>query len=415
MSNGYQNPTVYTNECLASLENELTFSKRVERKYDDKFANEGGKIGDTLNIRRPARFTVSSGAGISTQDYTETSIPLVINSQKHIDTTFTSSDLTLKVEDFQSRIIKPKMIQLANQIDQDGLENAAKTVGNLVGTAGTSPNNVSFLFDAGQKLDEFSAPRDGERYALFDAKGNATMVASMTGFFNDPRSVSSQFKDAVFVDGTNTIGFKVGMSQNVYKQTTGPRGGTPVIAGAAQGLTAGWANTMQLATDGWTAAAAARVAAGDVFTITGINAVNPVTRQSTGNLMQFTVLATSTLSSDAGGLLTLTVSPCIISAGPFQNVTASPADGIAMTFVGTASTAYARHMTWHKSAFAMGCVDLVDVSQYGAWGARKQYNGVSLRVARQYAISTDTTPTRVDILYGWATPYPELACQLIGA
>lgn len=415
MSNAFQNPTVYTNECLASLENALTFSKRVSRKYDDKFANSGGKIGDTLNIRRPARYTVTSSIGIAAQDYTETSIPLVINNQKHIDTSFTSAELTLKLEEFQSRVIKPKMIQLANQIDQDGLETAAKSIYNLVGTAGTSPNNVSFLFDAGRKLDDYSAERDGERYALLDQAGNASMVAAMTGFFNDPRSISTQFRDAVFVDGTNTIGFKVGMSQNIYRHTVGPRGGTPVIAGAAQGLTAGWANTGTLATDGWTAAAAARVTVGDVFTITGIYAVNPLTKQSTGQLAQFVVVNGSTLSSDAGGLLTLTVSPALISAGPHQNVTASPADGIALTFVGTASTAYARHMTWHKDAFALGCVDLEDVSQYGAWGARKQYNGVSLRVARQYAISTDTVPTRVDVLYGWCAPYPELACQLIGA
>ena len=413
MANGFQNPVQYTSECLFSLVNELVFTKHVEREYEDKFAHKGAQIGDTINIRRPARFTVSSGAALSTQDYTETSIPLTINSQKHIDTTFTSVELTLKVEDFSERIIKPKMIQLANQIDQDGLQSAVGLIGNMTGTAGTSPNNISFITDAGRKLDDFSAPRDGKRFLLLDTGSNASMINALSGFFNDPRLVSSQYKDAVFVDGTNTIGFKIGMSQNVYRQTMGPRGGTPLVNGASQGLTAGWANTGTLVTDGWTAAAAQRVAAGDVFTIANVTAVNPVTRQSTGQLMQFVVLGNQ--SSDAGGNLTLNISPAIISSGPFQNVTAAPADNAALTFVGTASTAYGRNLAWHESAFTLGCVDLVDVSELGAWGARRQWKGISLRVVRQYAIATDTVPARVDVLYGWAAPYPELACQMITA
>lgn len=413
MANGFQNPNVYTSACLRELDNALVFSKHVSRKYDDKFGDEGAQIGDTINVRRPARFTVSSGTAYSAQDYTETSIPLTISSQKHIDTSFTSAELTLKVEKFVERVIRPKMIQLAAQIDIDGLANAKNTIGNLVGTAGTSPNNVSFLFDCGKVLDRFSTPRDGERYLAIDEASNATLVAAMTGFFNDPRLISSQFKDAVFVDGTNTVGLKIGMSQNVARHTTGPLGGTPLVNGAGQGITTGWANTGTLVTDGWTAAAAQRLAQGDVFTIANVFAVNPITRVSTGQLMQFVVTANA--SSDAGGNLTATISPAMISAGPFQNINAAPADNAALTVVGTASTAYVRNIAWHKDAFTLGCVDLKDVSMYGAWGARKSYNGISLRVARQYAISTDTVPARVDVLYGWATPYPEQAVQLIGA
>lgn len=412
MANGYQNPVIYTNGVLRELNNSMVFSKHVSRKYDDKFANEGGKIGDTINIRRPARFTVSSGAAIAIQDYTETSIPLVINSQKHIDTSFTSADLTLKVEDFVKRIIRPKMIQLGAQIDQDGLLNAKNSTPALVGTAGTSPNNVSFLFDAGQKLDDFSTPRDGSRWGVVDQKSNATLVASMTGFFNDQRMVSSQFKDAVFVDGTNTFGFKLGMSQNVQRHTTGPFGGTPLVNGGSQGITAGWANSGTLITDGWTAAAAARVVVGDVFTITGVFAVNPLTRQSTGNLMQFVCLANQ--SSDVAGNLTLQISPQIITAGPFQNVSNAPADNIGLTFVGTASTAYTRNIFWHEDAYTLGVVDLEDLAAFGGWGARKSQDGMSIRVFRQAAISTDTVANRCDVLYGWATPYPEQAVQMTG-
>lgn len=407
--NGFQNPVTYTSECLFSLYNELVFSKHVSREYDGKFANKGAQIGDTINIRRPGRFTVSSGAALSTQDYTETSIPLVINSQKHIDTTFTSIDLTLKVQDFAENIIKPKMMQLANQIDQDGLQTAVVTIGNMAGD-GTAPNSAADVLDVGRKLDDFSAPRDGKRFLLIDTGSNASLISALSGFFNDPRSISAQYKDAVFLDATNTLGFKIGMSQNLYRQTVGPLGGSPVVNGANQGLSAGWANTGTLITNGWTAAAAQRVAAGDNFTIVGLNAVNPVTRQSTGQLLQFTVLGAQ--SSDALGNLTLNITPAIIYAGPFQNCTAAPTNGNALTFAGTASTQYGRNLGWHESAFTLGCVDMIDVGSLGAWGARRQWKGLSLRVARQYAIATDTVPARVDILYGWAAPYPELATQL---
>ena len=143
MANAYQNPVMYTNECLRELQNGIIFCANITRDNEGKFGKDDMKIGDTINIRRPARFTVSSGASFSAQDYTETSIPLVVNTQKHIDTSFTSSDMTLKLQDFSKRVIRPKMIQLAQQIDQDGLLNAKNTVGNLTGTAGTSPNNVS--------------------------------------------------------------------------------------------------------------------------------------------------------------------------------------------------------------------------------------------------------------------------------
>ena len=257
--NGFQNPVTYTSECLMTLVNELVFSDKVDRQYDDKFAHKGGQIGDTINVRRPARFTVSTGQALQPQDYFETSIPLVINNQKHIDTTFTSLDLTLKVEDFNERVVLPKIKQLANQLDHDGLQTAALVIGNAVGTPGTLPNNVSFITDAGVRLDDFSAPRDGDRYILLDQRSTSSMINALSGFFNAAGKISSQYNEAVFTDASNTLGFKFGMSQNVYRQTTGPRGGTPAVNGAGQGLTNGWSNTGTLVTNGWTAAAALRV------------------------------------------------------------------------------------------------------------------------------------------------------------
>lgn len=411
MANGFQNPSMYTSECLRVLENNIILGKRVSRKHQMEFGKADMKIGDTLNIRRPARFTVNSGAAFSAQDYTETSVPLVINSQKHVDTSFTSSDLTLKVQDFSDRVLKPAMIQLAQQIDIDGYINAKNTVGNLTGTAGTSPNNVSYLFDVGKKLDDFSAPRDGRRWMAIDQATNAAQVAALTGFFNSQNLVSDQYKDGVFVDGTNTIGLKLGMSQNIARQTVGALGGSPVVNGANQGITSGWANTGTILINGWTAAAAQRLNAGDNITLAGCFSVNPVTKQTTGQLMQFVVTANA--SSDATGAMTATISPAIITGGPFQNVTASPTSGGAVTVNGAASTSYARNLAWHEDAFELAVVKMVNLAEFGGWGDVQSQNGFSLRVFRQAAISSDTVGNRVDALYGWATPYQEQATQQV--
>lgn len=413
MANAYQNPVMYTEECLRILKNNIVLGAKVSRAQQDQFGKDSMKIGDTINIRRPARFTVSTGAAFSAQDYTETSIPLVVNSQKHIDTSFTSSDMTLKLQDFSDRVLKPKMVQLAQQIDIDGYTNAKNTVGNLTGTAGTSPNNVSFLFDIGRKLDDFSTPRDGQRYYAADQGSTASQVAALTGFFQAQNQIADQYRDGIFVDGTNTVGLKIAMSQNIARHTVGPLGGTPLVNGASQGITSGWANTGTLVTDGWTAAAATRLNAGDVFTIANVFAVNPVTKQSTGQLMQFVV--TTTVASDGSGNLTATVSPALISGGPFQNINSAPADNAALTINGTAATAYARNIAWHKDAFSLAVVPMVDLAFAGGWGAVRSQDGFSLRVFRQAAISTDTVGNRVDALYGWATPYPEQACQQVSA
>lgn len=412
MANSFQNQVKYTNETLRILFNNVVLGKKVNRDFAKQFNKSPGKIGDTYNIRRPYKALVQTGASFNPTDYTETSIPLVVNSQKHVDVTFTSADMTLKDEEYSDRIIKPSGIRLAQQVDIDGYVNAKNTVGPASGTAGTAPNNISFLTALGQRMDDFSVPR-GNRYLAIDQSSNASLINALSGLFNNQKLVGEQYGDGVFSDNRATVGFMMAMSQNVARHTVGPLGGAPTVNGAGQGLTSGWANTSNVVTQAWTAAAAVRLNAGDIVTFVGCNAVNPVTLQSTGNLMQFVV--TQQASSDAAGALTMTVSPAIITAGPFQNVSAAPTNGGAVTVVGTASTAHSRSLAWDEDAFALAVVPLEDLAAFGGWGAVKSYEGFSVRVFRQAAISNDSVGGRVDCLYGWATPYPEQACQFLGA
>jgi hypothetical protein len=401
VANTILTPSMITREALMVLENNLTFTKFVNRQYEDQFAKSGAKIGTTLNIRKPAQYTVSSGPNLAVQDFVETSVPLTVNQQKHVDITFSSNELTMSIQDFSERVLAPAVATLANQIDLDGLA-LYKQVYNSVGTPGTIPNSLTPYALAGALLDKTATPRDGNRSLVIGPDAQATIVPALAGLYNPTDEIGKQYKTGTM---GQALGFKWSMDQNVGQQQVGPQGGTPLTNGVAQ-------TGSTLVTDGWTAAAALRLRAGDVFTIAGVFGVNPLSKQTTGSLQQFVVLADA--SSDGAGNATLSISPAIVATGTAQNVTVAAPDNAAITVVGTANQFTSQSMAFHKNAFTLACVDLEDVSKYGSWGARvsdKQL-GVSIRLVRQYAIGTDTIPCRLDILYGWAAIRPELACRI---
>lgn len=393
-----------TNEALAVLTNMLTFTKGVNRQYDDSFGVAGAKIGTTLNVRKPPRYVGRTGQAISIENATETSTPVVLTTQRGVDISFSSQDLELSITDFSRQFIRPAIVNIANHIDLDGLAMAVASTYNQVGTPGTTPANITTYLAGGVALDNNSTPRDGERNLVLNPLANATMVGSLNNIFNSPGRISQQNDDGMMESG---YGFNWSMDQNVTTHTTGPLGGTPLIVGAGQ-------SGASLQVDGWTAAAALRLNAGDVFTIAGVFGVNPVSLQSTGVLKQFVV--TANVSSDGTGLSTIPISPAIVGSGTgFQNVTALPADNAAITVSGAAATVSPQNMLYHRNAFTLACADLplprgVDMA---ARKADKQ-TGLSIRMVRAYDVTTDQFPCRLDVLYGWAPLYPEWACRIAG-
>lgn len=393
-----------TNEALAVLTNMLTFTKGVNRQYDSSFGVAGAKIGTTLNVRKPPRYVGRTGQAISIENATETEVPVVLTTQRGVDISFSSQDLELSITDFSRQFIKPAIVNIANHIDLDGLAMAVQATYNSVGTPGTTPPNITTYLNAGVALDNNSTPRDGERNLVLNPIANATMVGSLNNIFNAPGRISQQNDDGMMESG---YGFNWSMDQNIQNHTVGALGGTPLVNGASQ-------SGSSLVTDGWTAAAAPRLTAGDIFTIAGVFAVNPVSLQSTGVLKQFVV--TAAVSSDGSGNATIPIAPAIIGSGTgFQNVTALPADNAALTVVGAASTVSPQNMLYHRNAFTLACADLplprgVDMA---ARKADKQ-TGLSIRMVRAYDVTTDQFPCRLDILYGWAPLYPEWACRIAG-
>lgn len=391
-----------TNEALMVLENTLTFTKQVNREYDDQFANSGAKIGDTLSIRRPVRYVPTRGAALQVQDTAESSVPLALNQQYQQAMAFSSKDMALSIDMFSDRILKPAIATLANAIDGDGML-LYRDVYNTVGTPGTVPSSLQTYLDAGARLDFEAAPRDGNRAVVFGPQAQATLVGNLTTLFNPNRTIADQYLEGTM--GT-AAGFKWSMDQNVATHTVGALGGTPLVNGANQTGTS-------LITDGWTAAAAQRLRRGDVFTIAGVFAVNPQSRQSTGQLRQF--VCTADASSDASGNLTVSISPAIIATGANQTVTALPADNAAITVLGAANTNTAQHLVFHRDAFTFASADLPlpgGVDQ--ARRVRSEKLNISMRYVRAYDINNDRMPARIDVLGGWATLRPELAVRIAG-
>jgi len=399
MANSILTIDMITRKALEILENNLVITRNVNRQYDDSFAVEGAKIGSTLRIRLPDRALVTDGAALQVQDDNEQFTTLTVASQKHVGVNFTSAELTMQLDDFAERVLKPRISQLASSIDAD-VANAYKTIGNTVGTPGTTPGTSLVLLQAQQKLNENAAVMS-PRYATVNPAANAGLVEGMKGLFNPTDTVSKQFKNGMM--GTGVLGFdEVNMSQSIKQHTTGTRAATGNTTGAA--VTTEGSSTLTL-----TVGSGELIAVGDVFTIADVYSVNPQTRESTGSLFQFVALASSTTTTTA----TVTVAPMYSAAHALATMLTLPATSKAVVFVGTASTQYPQNLVYHKDAITFATADLL-LPQGVDMAARAVHNGISLRVVRQYDINNDRMPCRIDVLYGFSTIRPQMACRIWG-
>ena len=400
MSNSLLTIDMITRKSLEILENNLVISRNCNRQYDDSFAVQGAKIGSTLRIRLPDRALVTDGAALQVQDDNEQYTTLSVASQKHIGINFTSAELTMQLDDFAERVLKPRISQLASSIDAD-VATAYKSIYNSVGTPGTTPGTSLVLLQAQQKLNEFATPMS-PRYATVNPAANAGLVEGMKGLFNPTDTVSRQFKNGMM--GTGVLGFdEINMSQSIGMHTTGAWGTTITSTGTLS--TQGQA-TLPISFTG----SSKTWKQGDVFTIAGVYAVNPQTRQSTGSLQQFVVTADVTATTTG----TLAISPPIYTADhALATVDSFPQATAVVTMLGSASTQYAQNLSYHKDAITLATADLL-LPQGVDMASRQTHNGISMRIVRQYDINNDRMPCRVDVLYGYAAIRPSMATRIWG-
>jgi len=402
MANSLLTIDMITRKSLEILENNLVITRNVNRQYDDSFAVEGAKIGSTLRIRLPDRALVTDGAALQVQEDNEQFTTLSVASQKHIGINFTSAELTMQLDDFAERVLKPRISQLAASIDAN-VADSYLNIGNTVGTPGTTPATSLVLLQAQQKLNENAAVMS-PRYATVNPAANAGLVEGMKGLFNPTDTISRQFKNGMM--GVGVLGYEeINMSQSIKQFTTGTRGSTGATTSAA--VTTEGATTIAITGGG----NGGIVKAGDVFTVADCFAVNPQTRESTGSLFQFVAQTTVTLGSSGEG--NITVAPMYSAGQALATVNALPGNSKAIVFVGAANTQYPQNLVYHKDAITFATADLL-MPQGVDMASRQVHNGISMRIVRQYDINNDRMPCRIDVLYGFGVIRPQMAVRLWG-
>lgn len=401
-----------TRKALDVLHQKCNFIGNVNRQYDDRFAQTGAKIGTSLNIRMPSKYTVRTGATLSTQDHVERSTPLQVTSQYGVDVSFTSVELTMDLDDFSERIIDPAMAQLAAKIEGDCFAKAYKLTSNYTNATTDGLLTYKRFQQGGANLTKNLAPLS-QRCTNLSPDSQVEFNDAVKGLFQSQENIRKQYREGMM---GRTGGFDVYENTLVPTHTTGSLAGSPLTNGAALGTSTtanAWVSQTDLSVDG--ATSGTTLLAGDIVTIAGVYDVHPETKANYGTLKNFVVQSDVTLTT-AATAYTVTVKPGLIygSGNAYQNCTLSgisDTNNNAVTRIGAASSAFGQDLQYHKNAFVFATADLEDVSRYGAWGARAQKDGISMRIARQYAIGTDTVPCRIDVLWGFDGLYQELASR----
>lgn len=400
MSNVLATTSIVSKMALAIIKNNLGFSKNVNRDWEDEFTSNmdrGYAPGQTINIRKPPRYTYRAGRVAEPQATTEQTVPLTL-SQGGNDIAFTSLERTLSVTRLEDKVMAA-IAPITNEIDRQGLALAHYSTYNLINPAGALPTTAASAIGAmtglGQRLDEMAAPRDrGGRTVVANPAFNAALVQGFGGFFNNPSKISNQYNTGMLSD---SFGFNSAMDQNVDVHTNGAATATN-ISGANQ-----TGSTLTVV-----AVAGGTLTRGTVITLPGVYAVNPQSRQSTGQLANFVVTADALV-----GATSISISPAIVTSGAFQNVTASPTTGQPYVIQGAASTGYSTNVAYHKDAFTLAMVPMfappsgkgnVSVSQ-------RTEDGMTVKVTEYYDPKNDTMGMRFDVLFGWAATYPELSVK----
>src|SRR6185312_6448431 len=409
-TNSLINPSIIAKEALRLLDNNLVMGSLVNRSYEDEYAKKsnGNKPGSTISIRKPVRYTVRDGATATPQNTTEKTTSIVVNKQKGVDLQFSSSDLTLKISDFSERYMTSAMLQLAHQVDTD-LAALANNVWNWVGTPANLISSFAGIAAGPQRLDEMAVPA-GERVATLSPADQYALAGAFTSSMFVQSVAKNALEKAKLPPLANVDCYS---TQNVQTHTVGVATGTPLVDGASQNVTYDGTNSQSLVTKGWTNSITGILKAGDVFTLAGVYAVNPVTKAVLPYLQQFVVTADAN-SGASTGPATLTISPAIIVSGAYQTVSAAPADSAAITVKGTGGTSYKSNMVFHRDAFALAMVPM-ELPQGAVNPARETYKGLSVRVVPYYDGTNDLGNWRLDILYGVAAIYPDLATRINGA
>ena len=407
MANTIVTSDLVTKETALAYVNELRFARNITMQYNDEFRYSGGKAGDTIRVRMPVLFDATEGQAFQEQAIYETTVPVTLEKQFNVGMGWSSAQGTTDIDMVRERYIKPAAQAIANKVDKYAFLNTYLDVWNAEGTPGTTPTSLLTYLAAKNRLFNQSADMNG-LIAVLNGTSMYTLANANATLFNPVADISASYKTGL--QSMNTAGIaRWYESQNVQPYTTGSFStSTPLVDGASQ-------TGSSLVTDGWSSASLKR---GDIFTIGGVNTVNPVSKTDTGVLQTFVVTADI---SDTAGAMTIAISPSIVVSGSLQTVSASPANNAVITVKGATAaaagtmtaTSSPQNLVFNKEFATLVSADL-DMPNGGADGSRvssKDWN-ISIRMVKQYNLLTDQNPSRLDVLVGAKTLQARLAARV---
>jgi hypothetical protein len=397
-----------TRESLRLAHEKLQFIGTVDRQYDDQFARTGAKIGSALRVRKPNAYTRRQGSRVmDVQDQSEASSTITVATQDGVDMRFNSAELALSIDDFSRRYIEPAVSVMASGIEADFLAYATKATFNVAGTAGTAITDLTAPGLARAKLNQCLAPKD-KRVVQMDSITTASLVKGVATYFAPNGDIAKQYREGQIARTAMADFYE---NERVWTMTNGSD-----VTGSTDstGLGTAGSDGSYSTIDMHTLVAVSAQNVGQVFTVTGVYACHPETKQALPYLQQFVITGSS-------GNFT-TVSPAIYLSGARQNVCSSAGavlttaafDAKTVTFVGAASTSYVQSLMYHPEAFQFVTADL-PLMDDAAKCVRRTQDGLSMRVWQGSDIRNDELLMRIDILYGMAALKPEWACRLIGS
>lgn len=399
------NTSLVTKFAVKEFVNAMQLATRVDRQLDTQYR----KVGDSIDVRRPVMWEATDGATIATFDEAEEgSVSVQLNRRKKVAFEFTTQDLTLEIDDFNERYVRPAMVELAQQVESD-IADVYKEIFNFVGTPGTEPSNFLAVGAARAKLNKLGVPMGDPKAAFYNPDAALALANSLQNVF--PQQIATRAIEEAMI--TKYAQFEIFENQSLKTHVTGTftTGSTPLINGATQDTTYALSKgtgTQTLVTDGW-AFTTLVLTEGDVFTIAGVNSVNRRSREDTGELAQFVVRADGT--SNGSGDLTLTIAPAMITSGPYQTVTAAPADGAVITpITGTEATGYVQNIAFHKNAITLATAPLV-MPPGNVDASSETFESISIRSIADYTIVDDKGLWRFDILYAVVAQNPGFAVR----
>jgi hypothetical protein len=387
----------------------LNVCRNMSTDYSAQFGNKERQIGDNFDVPKPQRFQGGDGIEWEPEPLYDTKVNVKVDQFSKVHFQCNDIEKTLSLSYIQKKYAKPIALALSNKINSRAAKFIALNTFNSVGTPGTTPNALLTYLSAGDKLVRLGLPPNEDLSMIINRTMGSTYIDANKTLYNAAGIISEQMEKGKV--SNKQLGYTWYSDETLYKRTTGAYGGTPLVNGAGQAADGGNNATMTLVTDGWTAAAATRLKQGDRFTLDNVYSVHPQTRQSTGDLQQFVVLADA--ASDGSGNCSPVIAPAITPSGQQQNVTTSPADNAALTLVGAASTVSTQGILMHENAFAFVSVPLDNPDAklgVDAKNIRDEQTGMTISVMRAYDYRERTNVFRADALYGFAWLFREMAC-----